>query len=98
MQMIAAAVLLEIVLRIYNPVPIRVRGNEIVLPVKQVYTFDNGFTHKIDRTTVHTKNALGFRGPDPPADFAGRHSTLRLEVVSCPRKATLFITRSMANR
>ena len=72
MQLIAAAVLLEFVLRIYNPVPIRVRGNEIVLPVKQVYTFDNGFTHKIDRTTVHTKNALGFRGPDPPADFAGR--------------------------
>jgi hypothetical protein len=34
----------------------------------------------------------------PPAEFAGRHATLRLEVVSCPRKATLFITRSMANR
>jgi hypothetical protein len=27
---------------------------------------------QIDRTTVHTKNALGFRGPDPPADFASR--------------------------
>jgi lysophospholipase L1-like esterase len=64
--------LLELVLRIYNPVPTRVRGNEIVLPVRQVYRFDNGFTQKIDRTTVHTKNALGFRGPDPPRDFADR--------------------------
>ena len=64
--------LLEFALRIYNPVPVRVRGNEIVLPVKQVYTFDNGFTRKIDRTTVHTKNSLGFRGPDPPRDFADR--------------------------
>jgi lysophospholipase L1-like esterase len=71
-QAIVVLLLLEIALRIYNPVPIRVRGNEIVLPVKQVYTFDNGFTHKIDRTTVHTKNSLGFRGPDPPANFASR--------------------------
>lgn len=71
-QAVIVTLLLELTLRIYHPVPIRVRGNEIVLPVKQVYTFDNGFTHKIDRTTVHTKNALGFRGPDPPDDFASR--------------------------
>jgi lysophospholipase L1-like esterase len=71
-------VLLEVVLRIYNPVPVRVRGNDIVLPVGQVYKFDNGFTHKIDRTTVHTKNSLGFRGPDPPRDFADRLTILTI--------------------
>jgi lysophospholipase L1-like esterase len=71
-------VLLEVVLRIYNPVPVRVRGNDIVLPVRQVYTFDNGFTQKIDRTTVHTKNSLGFRGPDPPHDFAARLTILTI--------------------
>ncbi|MGQ0734114.1 MAG: SGNH/GDSL hydrolase family protein [Acidobacteriota bacterium] len=71
-QLVAVLVLLEVALRVYNPVVVRVRGNEIVLPVKQVYRFDNGPTTKIDRFTVHTKNVLGFRGPDPPADFADR--------------------------
>jgi lysophospholipase L1-like esterase len=69
-QAIIVFALLELVLRVFHPVPIRVRGNEIVLPVKQVYRFDNGLTRKIDRMTIVTKNAIGFRGPDPPSDFA----------------------------
>jgi hypothetical protein len=70
-QAVIVLLLLEGALRLYNPVPWRVRGNEIVLPVNQVYRFDNGpAVRKIDRTTVHTKNSLGFRGPEPPRDFA----------------------------
>ena len=34
-QIVAVFLLLEIALRVYNPLPVRVRGNEIVLPVRQ---------------------------------------------------------------
>lgn len=72
-QALIAFVVLEVVLRIYNPIGARVRGTEIVLPVKHVYRFDNGAgVRKLDRVTIHTKNALGFRGPDPPRDFEQR--------------------------
>lgn len=72
-QAVIVAVLLEVALRVYNPVAWRVRGNEIVLPIKHVYTFDNGdAVTKLDRVTRHTKNSLGFRGPEPPRDFDER--------------------------
>jgi lysophospholipase L1-like esterase len=77
-QALAVLAILEIALRVYQPVPIRVRGDEIVLPVNHVYRFDNGFKRRIDRLTVHTKNALGFRGPDPPTDFAKRLTVLTI--------------------
>jgi len=65
-------VLLEVGLRIYNPFPFRVRGERIVLPVHRKYHFSHEQTTKLDPITSHTKNALGFRGPDPPRDFARR--------------------------
>jgi lysophospholipase L1-like esterase len=71
-QACLAAVLLEGALRLYQPIPFRVRGDRIVLPVRQVYTFDNRGASKLDPITRHTKNALGFRGPDPPRDLASR--------------------------
>lgn len=78
-QAVIAVVLLEVLLRLYNPVPARVRGSEIVLPVRHVYHFDNGDqVRKIDRLTVHTKNSLGFRGPDPPRDFEDRLTVLTI--------------------
>ncbi len=78
-QLVIAFALLEVALRIYNPIPARVRGSDIVLPARHVYRFDNGETaRKIDRLTVHTKNVLGFRGPDPPRDFADRLTVLTI--------------------
>src|SRR5215813_701949 len=68
-------VLLEVGLRLYNPFPFRVRGERIVLPVHQKYSFVHEQTTKLEPVTTHTKNALGFRGPDPPRDFS-RHLTL----------------------
>ena len=65
-------VLFEIALRIFNPVVFRVRGDEIVLPVNQTYRIQHAGSSKLDPVIVHTKNSLGFRGPDPPADFAKR--------------------------
>jgi len=34
--------------------------------------FHNDRASKLDPVTHHTKNSLGFRGPEPPKDFAGR--------------------------
>jgi len=71
-QFLLVLVLLELLLHIYNPLPFRVRGNRIVLPIHQRYTFRNDDPGKLDPVTHHTKNSLGFRGPDPPKDFARR--------------------------
>ena len=62
--------LLELCLRIYNPLPFRVRGDRIVLPYRQSYTFHTTGTTKLDPVVHHTKNSLGFRGPEPPRDWA----------------------------
>ena len=64
---VAALTLLEMGLRIFNPIEIRIRGDEIVLPTNRKYVFENSSNLRgIDRTVVHTKNALGFRGADLP--------------------------------
>jgi lysophospholipase L1-like esterase len=77
-QALIAFALLEIALRIYDPIGSRLRGSEIVLPVNHVYQFENGETRKLDRTTVHSKNSLGFRGPEPPRDFERRLTILTI--------------------
>jgi hypothetical protein len=70
--LIVGLLIAEAGLRIYNPFGFRMRGNTIVLPVKQTYVIeDPAFTRydKLDKRVVHTKNSLGFRGPEPPRDF-----------------------------
>jgi lysophospholipase L1-like esterase len=71
-QAVVVLVLVEMGLRIYNPLPFRVRGERIVLPVHRKYSFSHEQTTKLDPITSHTKNVLGFRGPDPPRDFSRR--------------------------
>ena len=77
-QALLAIALAEIALHIYNPLPFRVRGNRIVLPVDQRYVFHNDGASKLDPVTRHTKNSLGFRGPDPPKGFASRLTLLTI--------------------
>lgn len=62
--------LLEGVLRVYNPFGFRVWGNRIVLPKNQVNEYRNTRIPKLGDTVItHTKNELGFRGPDKPSDW-----------------------------
>ena len=77
-QALLVVALAELALHIYNPLPFRVHGTRIVLPVHQRYTFHNDRASKLDPVTTHTKNSLGFRGPDPPADFARRLTVLTI--------------------
>ena len=67
---LVALAVLEVLLRVYNPLEIRFRPDRIVLPVNKRYIFNNvdKFT-KLPPTTKHTKNSLGFRGAPPPRDF-----------------------------
>lgn len=69
---ICVAVLLEVALRIYNPFHFRVKGDHVILASNRKYIVDNASIPVLDRTIVHTKNKLGFRGPDKPPDFEQR--------------------------
>ena len=65
----------ELVLRALHPFGFRMRGNTLVLPVNKVYDIRadaRSRSDQIDAHVIHTKNSLGFRGPEPPADFADR--------------------------
>lgn len=65
-----AAVILECFLRLFNPIPTRLRGSEIVLPKNMHYRITNSnSTAKLDQVIIHNKNSLGFRGPELPANF-----------------------------
>ncbi len=68
---LVALAVLEVLLRVYNPLEMRFRPDRIVLPVNKRYIFDNTekFPTKLAKTTIHTKNSLGFRGAPPPRDF-----------------------------
>ena len=65
--------LCETALRFHNPFGFRMRGNTLVLPTNQTYTIEDpnlAAFDKLDKRVTHTKNSLGFRGPEPPAAFA----------------------------
>lgn len=68
-----AFIILEIILHIYNPVELRVKGNKIVLPINNKYNIINNFgIQKLDKTIIHQKNSLGFRGEEIP-EFSDRY-------------------------
>lgn len=71
----AALLLLEVFLRLYNPLGVRIRGDRIVLPRNFRETMTNATNPKLAPTIVFSKNSLGFRGAEPPRDF-DRHLTV----------------------
>ena len=54
---LVALAVLEVLLRVYNPLEIRFRPDRIVLPVHKRYIFDNTekFPTKLARTTITPK-------------------------------------------
>lgn len=74
-----ALLIAEIVLRYHNPFGFRMRGNTIVLPANQTYAIEDPNLQvfdKLDKRVTHTKNSLGFRGAEPPPDFAAQLTVL----------------------
>lgn len=72
---IIALLLLEVCLRVYNPFQARIKGNRIVLATNKTYRIKNNLIKGLDPEITVTRNSVGFRGPNPPADF-GNHLTL----------------------
>ena len=64
-----ALLLLEVLLRWHNPFQARIKGNRIVLLTNKQYHIRNDIIGTLDPEVTVTRNSLGFRGPDPPADF-----------------------------
>jgi lysophospholipase L1-like esterase len=62
--------LLEVLLRYFPPVQLRIRGSRIALPLNQRTVFKNTTISKVDAEITQTRNSIGFRGADPPPDFA----------------------------
>lgn len=73
-------ILIETVLRIYNPFIMTVRGREVVLPFYQnlVYDNKNPIKGKTDSIVEIKRNSLGFRGEEPPVDFASRLTVIAI--------------------
>lgn len=62
--------LLEGLLRIFQPIEYRVKGNKIWLPQDRKYQLTNDKTDKLDKIVYTTRNHMGFRGEAPPKNFA----------------------------
>jgi len=72
--------ILEMYLRIFTePINIRVKGDEIIVPLSKARKFkriQNVATDKLDEVIVHTTNNIGLRGEDRPDDFYSKLTIL----------------------
>jgi lysophospholipase L1-like esterase len=62
----AVFALLEIALRIHNPIYVPLRADQIELPVNRVFTMRNPNNKKVDELLVNSYNGIGLRGPNYP--------------------------------
>lgn len=62
-------VLAEVVLRVFDPLPSRVRGNTLRLNTNIKTTFNNTGIPRMDREIHVSRNSIGFRGPEMPKDY-----------------------------
>jgi lysophospholipase L1-like esterase len=61
---VLSVVLLEVLLRVYNPFDQRIRLGVLRLPTNVSYTIPMHVAFGLDDVVVHTRNNIGFRGPD----------------------------------
>jgi hypothetical protein len=62
-------IILEILFHLYDPFHFRIKANRIILPVNEKEIIRNTINPKLDSLIVVSRNAMGFRGPDTPANF-----------------------------
>ena len=63
-----AMVILEIVLRIWHPFKYTVRGDKIILAANIKVAMKNKWIRKLDDTIYYSRNSIGLRGDEWPAD------------------------------
>jgi lysophospholipase L1-like esterase len=71
-------VVFEIFLRIYNPLNTRLKGDKIIIPIKQQLRYTNKENKKLDSVIYNTKNSLGFRGKEMPKDIQNYTSIIAI--------------------
>lgn len=86
---ILSLVFLEVALRIYNPVVQTVKGQRVVLSVNYDEIRQNTRVPGVAPESHIHQNSVGFRGADPPADFADR-----LTIISVGGSTTRSATQS----
>lgn len=62
-------ILLEVLLRIYNPFFFSIRGSNFVPPTNTKYIYENIKISGVSDEITISKNSLGFRGEEPPINF-----------------------------
>lgn len=70
--------LLEVLLRLYNPFQVRIKGERIVLETNKQYKIHNDIIGTLDPDITVARNAVGFRGPNPPADMSSAVSLITI--------------------
>jgi lysophospholipase L1-like esterase len=65
-----ALVLLEGLIRLFEPIEFRVRGNKLQLYTNRKYIIKDLGNPKLDKLIYLNTNWLGFRGKNPPKNFA----------------------------
>jgi len=69
---LVSLILLEGILQLYNPFITRTKGSSIVLPTNKVNYYNRHTTRGIEQDIIHTRNGIGFRGPElPPGGLKG---------------------------
>ena len=68
--LVLSFILLEGMLRIFQPLEYQVRGNKIWLPQDKKYQLCNDKTDKLDKIIYTSRNHIGLRGDPPPKKFA----------------------------
>ncbi len=80
---------LEIILRIYNPFPSRIKGDKVILPANQVYYYHNDKVALLDKEIRVQYNSLGLQGPERPPNY---DSCLSIITVGGSTTACMYIS------
>jgi lysophospholipase L1-like esterase len=67
---VLALIMLEGLIRIFEPIEFRVRGNKLQLQVSRKWVVRAPGVPGLDEVIYHQTNWLGFRGENPPKNFA----------------------------
>jgi lysophospholipase L1-like esterase len=76
LSLILALAVVEGALRIYNPLGFRIKGNKIILPIHKDEVIHYDRSPRLDKIVRIHRNSLGFKGEEPPVDFAERLTIL----------------------
>jgi lysophospholipase L1-like esterase len=70
-SIVVALLLVEAILAVWKPIEIRVSGDEINLPAFRRYVIRNDGIRGLEPEIHHSKNNIGFRGPDWSPGLSG---------------------------